>query len=217
MNSLWNTYNSEFQIVLKRTKQLLEGQHETITKDTLNTVESLKLDLENLIKNLELESENNQQQRNTIREYKTILRTEVNTKLQEEWEYLKKRELLSNNSYKPYSDLENGAMLDTDDNQMSSLLNSNQILNETGTRINNINQIVNDTSMVGNDILMNLKQQRETLENSRQVLFNSNSYIDSSLTTLKSMSRRLVANKYISYCIIVVLILLILLVLYNKL
>lgn len=217
MNSLWNTYNSEFQIVLKRTKQLLEGQHETVTKDTLNTVESLKLDLENLIKNLELESENNQQQRNTIREYKTILRTEVNTKLQEEWEYLKKRELLSSNSYKPYSDLENGAMLDTDDNQMTSLLNSNQILNETGSRINNINQIVNDTSMVGNDILMNLKQQRETLENSRQVLFNSNSYIDSSLTTLKSMSRRLVANKYISYCIIIVLILLILLVLYNKL
>ncbi|OBA27745.1 hypothetical protein HANVADRAFT_52170 [Hanseniaspora valbyensis NRRL Y-1626] len=217
MNSLWNTYNSEFQIVLKRCRQFLEGQQETITRETLNIVESLKLDLENLIKNLELESDNDQQQRNTIREYKAILRTEINTKLQEEWEYLKKRELLSSNNYKPYSDLENGLDLNEEDNQMSSLLNNNQILNETGNRLSNINQIVNDTSMVGNDILMNLKQQRETLENSRQVLFNSNSYIDSSLTTLKSMSRRLVANKYISYCIIIVLILLILLVLYHKL
>ncbi|KAL6929483.1 hypothetical protein ACO0SA_000885 [Hanseniaspora valbyensis] len=217
MNSLWNTYNSEFQIVLKRCRQFLEGQQETITKETLNTVESLKLDLENLIKNLELESDNDQQQRNTIREYKAILRTEINTKLQEEWEYLKKRELLSSSNYKPYSDLENGLDLNGEDNQMSSLLNNNQVLNETGNRLSNINQIVNDTSMVGNDILMNLKQQRETLENSRQVLFNSNSYIDSSLTTLKSMSRRLVANKYISYCIIIVLILLILLVLYHKL
>lgn len=217
MNSLWNTYNSEFQIVLKRCRQFLEGQQETITKETLNTVESLKLDLENLIKNLELESDNDQQQRNTIREYKAILRTEINTKLQEEWEYLKKRELLSSSNYTPYSDLENGLDLNGEDNQMSSLLNNNQVLNETGNRLSNINQIVNDTSMVGNDILMNLKQQRETLENSRQVLFNSNSYIDSSLTTLKSMSRRLVANKYISYCIIIVLILLILLVLYHKL
>ncbi|XBW34673.1 hypothetical protein QEN19_000240 [Hanseniaspora menglaensis] len=216
MNSLWNTYNSEFQIVLKRIKQLLEGHQEAITKETLNTVESLKLDLENLIKNLELESENNHQQRNIIREYKTILRTEINIQIKEEWEYLKKRELLSNSTYKPYSDLENGLDADGDDSQMTSLLNNNQILNETGNRLSSINQIVNDTSMVGNDILMNLKQQRETLENSRQVLFNSNSYIDSSLTTLKSMSRRLVANKYISYCIIVVLLLLILLVLYHK-
>ena len=45
--------------------------------------------------------------------------------------------------------------------------------------------------------------------NSRNTLLNT--YVDKSIQTLKSMSRRITANKFISYAIIAVLILLILL------
>ncbi|KAF0274762.1 hypothetical protein FOG51_00394 [Hanseniaspora uvarum] len=209
MNNLWNTYNSEFQITLKRTRELLSQQQNNITNDSIKTIESLKFDLENLLKNLDLESGNSQEERNLLREYKNILRNEINVEYEELVTEQKRRELLGNGrEYTPYRD---------DDNMTDSLLNkNNQLLTETGNRLSNINDIVNDTTLVGNDILMNLKQQRETLENSRQTLYNSNTYIDNSLVTLKSMSRRLIANKYISYCIIVVLILMILLVLYNK-
>ncbi|KAL6930419.1 related to t-SNARE VTI1 [Hanseniaspora guilliermondii] len=207
MSNLWNTYNSEFQITLKRTRELL-SQKQTITKESVKTIESLKFDLENLLKNLDLESGNSQEERNLLREYKNILRNEINVEYEELLAEHKRRELLGDGrEYTPYKD----------DDMTDSLLNKNsQLLSETGNRLNNINDIVNDTTLVGNDILMNLKQQRETLENSRQTLYNSNTYIDNSMVTLKSMSRRLIANKYISYCIIVVLILMILLVLYNK-
>ena len=50
--------------------------------------------------------------------------------------------------------------------------------------------------------------------NSRNTLLNT--YVDKSIQTLKSMSRRITANKFISYAIIAVLILLILLVLASK-
>lgn len=77
-------------------------------------------------------------------------------------------------------------------------------------------RIAVDTEGVGSQIMMDLRSQRETLENARQTLFQADSYVDKSIRTLKTMSRRLVANKFISYAIIAVLILLILLVLFSK-
>ena len=66
MSNLWNTYNSEFQITLKRTRELL-SQKQTTSKESLKTIESLKFDLENLLKNLDLESGNSQEERNLLR------------------------------------------------------------------------------------------------------------------------------------------------------
>lgn len=77
-------------------------------------------------------------------------------------------------------------------------------------------RLANETEGIGSQIMMDLRSQRETLENARDTLFQADSYVDKSIKTLKVMSRRLIANKAISYAIIAVLILLIILVIFSK-
>lgn len=101
-------------------------------------------------------------------------------------------------------------------NQRQSLLKNNASLARTSDRLMESQRIANETGDIGANILNNLRGQREQLLNSRNTLLEADGYVDRSLQTLKVMSRRLAANKMISYCIIAVLILLILLVLFSK-
>lgn len=107
-------------------------------------------------------------------------------------------------------------MSNMNEEQRQQLLANHNILNKTGERLRDASRIANETEGIGSQIMMDLRAQRETLENSRQTLFQADSYVDKSIKTLKVMSRRLIANKFISYAIIAVLILLILLVLFSK-
>jgi vesicle transport through interaction with t-SNAREs protein 1 len=100
--------------------------------------------------------------------------------------------------------------------QRSQLLHSNAALERTSERLRDSSRIANETEQVGANIMLDLRSQREQLNNSRQTLFEADGYVDRSIQTLKSMTRRVAMNKFISYAIIGVLILLILLVIASK-
>lgn len=109
-----------------------------------------------------------------------------------------------------------GSQSNTKSQQRSQLLKSNAALERTSERLRESSRIASETEQVGSNIMLDLRAQREQLTNTRNTLFEADGYVDKSIQTLKSMSRRLVANKFISYAIIGVLIILIFLVIASK-
>ena len=102
------------------------------------------------------------------------------------------------------------------DSQRSQLLQNNSSLERTSDRLRDSQRIALETESIGGNILNDLRAQRETIVNSRNTLHQADNYVDKSIKTLKTMTMRLTANKFISYAIIAVLILLIFLVLASK-
>ncbi|EEQ39264.1 Vesicle transport v-SNARE protein N-terminus family protein [Clavispora lusitaniae] len=111
-----------------------------------------------------------------------------------------------------YTDEDDGAH----DSQRKQLLSNAASLDRTSERLRDSQRVALETENIGGNILNDLRAQREQIVNSRNTLSNADTYVDKSIQTLKSMSRRITANKFISYAIIAVLILLILLVLASK-
>ncbi|CCH41116.1 Vesicle soluble NSF attachment protein receptor [Wickerhamomyces ciferrii] len=102
------------------------------------------------------------------------------------------------------------------DQQRSQLLQSNAALERTSQRLKDSSRIANETEQIGSNIMLDLRSQREQLTNSRNTLFEADGYVDKSIQTLKSMTRRMATNKIITYSIIAVLIILIFLVIASK-
>lgn len=105
---------------------------------------------------------------------------------------------------------------DIDDDQRRQLLQNNLSLERLSQRLNDSQRIALETEQIGLSILNDLTYQRDQIQGSRNTLSQAELYVDRLVSTLKTMSRRLVANKFISYAIIAVLILLIFLVLASK-
>ncbi|KAK6464653.1 snare region anchored in the vesicle membrane C-terminus-domain-containing protein [Scheffersomyces coipomensis] len=147
-----------------------------------------------------------------IRQYKTQVddsKSRLNLILDDE----DKRQLFGSR----YSDNGDGEFGDSvHDQQRKQLLNNNSSLDRSSQRLKDSQRIALETEGIGGNILNDLRAQREQIEGSRSTLSTADSYVDKSIRTLKSMSRRLVANKFISYAIIGVLIVLIFLVLASK-
>lgn len=102
------------------------------------------------------------------------------------------------------------------DSQRKQLLNNNSSLERSSERLRESQRVALETENIGGNILNDLRAQRETILNSRNTLHQADNYVDKSIKTLKTMTRRMTANKFISYAIIAVLILLIFLVLASK-
>ncbi|ODV67281.1 V-snare-domain-containing protein [Hyphopichia burtonii NRRL Y-1933] len=100
--------------------------------------------------------------------------------------------------------------------QRKQLLSNNASLERSSERLRDSQRVALETETIGGNILDDLRAQREQISYSRNTLSNADNYVDKSIQTLKSMSRRITANKFISYAIIAVLILLIFLVLASK-
>ncbi|AET37883.1 v-SNARE protein VTI1 Ecym_2131 [Eremothecium cymbalariae DBVPG len=213
MSSLLNSYESDFRTTLQQTRRLLDqvgSEPLSQRNSTLKTIEQHKDDLFDIVDQMEVEINNVVNDVQVMARLKSQLREfkrDANTvkQLLEGFVESRDREEL-------FSGMEQGL----DDDQREQLLANHSILQRTGNRLVDAAQLANEAEGVGNQIMMDLRSQREALENSRQNLFQADSYVDKSIRTLKTMSRRLVANKFISYAIIGVLILLILLVLYSK-
>lgn len=105
---------------------------------------------------------------------------------------------------------------DVDSNQRQKLLNTNATIERSSQRLEDATRTARESETVGSSILNNLRSQRDQILNARDTLSEADTYVDRSLRTLKSMTRRMATNKLITYGIIVILVLLILLVLYNK-
>ncbi|MCH0628502.1 hypothetical protein JNB11_00730 [Kocuria palustris] len=111
-----------------------------------------------------------------------------------------------------YRDLED----DATDDQRRQLLQNNLSLERLSQRLQDSQRIALETERIGLGILNDLTYQRDQISGARNTLSQAELYVDRLVSTLKSMGRRLVANKFISYAIIAVLILLIFLVLASK-
>lgn len=105
---------------------------------------------------------------------------------------------------------------DVSSDQRKQLLQNNSSLERSSQRLKDSQRTALETEQIGGNILNDLRSQREQIQGSRNTLMTADNYVDKSIKTLKSMSRRLVANKFISYAIIGVLIVLIFLVLASK-
>jgi len=105
---------------------------------------------------------------------------------------------------------------DEGSSQRQQLLSSQQRLERSSDRLRDAQRVGNETEAIGAGILTDLRGQREQIENSRNTLTEADSYVDKSLRTLRSMARRMAANRLISYAIIAVLVVLIVFVLASK-
>lgn len=142
-----------------------------------------------------------------IRQYKSEINN-VKTQLKDLLDGQDKFELFGNR----YTDGEG----DIHDDQRKTLLNNNASLERSSQRLRDSQRIALETESIGGNILNDLRSQREQITNSRNTLLAADGYVDKSMKTLKSMSRRITANKFISYAIIAVLIILIFLVFASK-
>jgi vesicle transport through interaction with t-SNAREs protein 1 len=143
-----------------------------------------------------------------IRQYKSqaeVSKSELRKLLDDQDKY----ELYGNR----YSDFDDGSV---GDQQRKQLLNNNSSLDRSSQRLRDSQRVALETESIGGNILNDLRSQREQISGARNTLQTADNYVDRSIQTLKSMSRRLTANKFISYAIIAVLILLIFLVLASK-
>lgn len=141
-----------------------------------------------------------------IRQYKSQI-TESKNDLKQLLDSQDKFELFGNR----YTDDD-----DLQDNQRKQLLSNNSSLERSSERLRESQRIALETENIGGNILNDLRAQREQISGTRNTLLAADGYVDKSIKTLKSMSRRLTANKFISYAIIAVLVILIFLVLASK-
>lgn len=218
MSSLLSSYESDFKSTLEQACSSLQeapGQPIPQRNSTLKQVEQQQEELFDLIDQMEIEVNNsisNGQDRavykSKLREYKKQIQTSLKQPLQKLVDS-RDRDLL-------FGEASGGVPSNLSEEQRQQLLSNQAILQSSGDKLRDATRLATETEGIGSEIMMDLRSQRETLENARQTLFQADSYVDKSIRTLKTMSRRLVANKFISYAIIAVLILLILLVIFSK-
>ncbi|KAK0230804.1 vesicle transport v-SNARE protein N-terminus-domain-containing protein [Armillaria fumosa] len=97
------------------------------------------------------------------------------------------------------------------------LLAGTALLDDGTKRLQDSHRIALETEEQGADILMNLRTQREQIENSRNVIQRADSSIDRASKTLKGMIRRMYQQRVVTGAIVGVLILLIIIIVWEKL
>ncbi|GMM33929.1 v-SNARE protein [Saccharomycopsis crataegensis] len=217
MSDLLSTYEADFQYTAQDVQKKFEevsslqgdARHSAL-KDLESSIDELK----EIIGSMETEilglpSSNRASFNSKIRTFRSQLQShESLLKKYEDDE--DRRELFGgrtdNGSGQNYSDFD----------QRQGLLQTNASLARTSDRLKDSQRIANETEDIGANILNNLRGQREQLVNSRNTLMEADGYVDKSIRTLRTMSRRMAANKMLSYAIIAVLIILIFLVLISK-
>ncbi|EMG46185.1 Vesicle transport V-snare protein, putative [Candida maltosa Xu316] len=202
MSESFTTYESEFQLAVQEAQSKI-SQINTVNaglnEESRELLDQMNIEISNIPSN-QRSSYNSK-----IRQYKSELdeiQKTYNTLLDSQDKY----DLFGGKNY-------NG---DAGSDQRKQLLNNNSSLERSSQRILDSQRVALETENIGSNILNDLRSQREQISNSRNTLGQADNYIDKSISTLKTMSRRLTANKFISYGIIAVLILLIFLVLYSK-
>lgn len=174
---------------------------EIASDECLELIDQMNLEVQNL-------SASQKSTYNTkIRQYKTQI-NDTKSRLTQLLDDQDKFELFGSRGYSDEDDLHDG--------QRKQLLNNNSSLERSSDRLRESQRIALETESIGGNILNDLRSQREQISGSRNTLMTADGYVDKSMKTLKSMSRRLTANKFISYAIIAVLIILIFLVLASK-
>lgn len=213
MSDLFETYELDFQLALQEAKAKIASAQLngfSLRKDALQAIEHATDEALEILDqmNLEIQSMPANQRLSynaKVRQY----RNEVDANKQ------KLKELLDEEDRQQlfgsrYTDNEE------EGSQRKQLLSNNASLERLSERLRESQRVALETEGIGGNILNDLRAQREQITNARNTLLSADNYVDRSVQTLKLMSRRLVANKFISYAIIAVLIILIFLVLASK-
>lgn len=213
MSELFTTYESDFQLAIQDAKARfaeipgLDGNQRRVT---LQAIESSTDECLELVDQMSLEVQNlpasQRSSYNTkIRQYRSQT-DDAKQRLSQLLDDQDKQELFGDR----YRDDE------ASDGQRKQLLTNQASLDRSTQRLQDLQRVALETETIGGNILNDLRGQREQIMGARDTLTAADGYIDKSVKTLKSMSRRITANKFISYAIIGVLILLIFLVLASK-
>ncbi|RLV94191.1 t-SNARE VTI1 [Spathaspora sp. JA1] len=218
MSESFETYESEFQLALQEAKTKIAQINSVDAEQRKTHLKSIEAASDEALEVLDqmgievlnLPSNQRSSYNSKIRQYKAQI-DETKNKYKELLDSQDKYELFGNR----YTDneFEPGSL---QDQQRKQLLNSNASLERSSQRLQDSQRIALETEAIGGNILNDLRSQREQISGSRNTLSQADNYVDKSIQTLKSMTRRLTANKFISYGIIAVLILLIFLVLASK-
>ncbi|KAM3121959.1 hypothetical protein ACQ2H7_004847 [Candidozyma auris] len=213
MSDLFETYESDFQLALQEAKAKIasaQSNGSSSRKDALQAIEHATDEALEILDQMNLEIQSMPaNQRSSYNAKVRQYRNEVDANKQ------KLKELLDEEDRQQlfgsrYTDNEE------EGSQRKQLLSNNASLERSSERLRESQRVALETEGIGGNILNDLRAQREQITNARNTLSSADNYVDRSVQTLKSMSRRLVANKFISYAIIAVLIILIFLVLASK-
>ncbi|XP_076268909.1 vesicle transport through interaction with t-SNAREs 1b [Rhynchophorus ferrugineus] len=96
------------------------------------------------------------------------------------------------------------------------VLEGTQILERTGQSLARSNQIAIETEQIGQEVISELGQQRESLLRTRDRLDDANTNLDNTKAILKRMGRNVIYNKVILISIILLEVLILILLVYNK-
>ncbi|KAJ4413579.1 t-SNARE VTI1 [Neurospora sp. IMI 360204] len=100
--------------------------------------------------------------------------------------------------------------------QRQQLLSGTDRLDRSTQRLKASQALAAETETIGASTLADLHRQREVIEHTTTILYESEGYVDRSVKTLKGMARRMATNRIITIAIITVLVLLIIAVIVSK-
>lgn len=83
------------------------------------------------------------------------------------------------------------------------ILEGTQVLERTGESLARSHQIAIETENIGNEVINELGEQRETLLRTRNHLDNANEHLNDAKSITKRMTRNILYNKILLICIIV--------------
>jgi len=216
--ALFDSYEQDFRQLVDSIKEKLEGdakgERTEQRKAGLRRAEMELEEADEMVSQMEIEIQGIPQSLKS--QYQTGLRTakadlsRYKKLFKDSQGQLARSDLLS--SGQPTSDEPYGATSDR-----TRLLSGTALLEDGTRRLQESQRIALETEDQGADILMNLRQQREQIENSRNILHTADTSIDRASGTLKKMIRRMYQQRVVTASIIIVLVLLIAIIMWEKL
>ncbi|KAI0161387.1 V-snare-domain-containing protein [Xylariaceae sp. FL1272] len=215
-SELFSSYEAEFKLVGADLTQKLDQIAELAgepRKAAINQAERALEEAEELLGQMRIEKQN----------IPSANRNKVNMRLRNfESDVDKaKRKLrtLGNDRaamYGRYTDDPDAQPSDAQLEQRQQLLAGTDRLDRSTQRLRSSQALAEETEAIGASTLNDLYQQRETLQHTSEMLYESEGYVDRSVKTLRGMARRMATNRIITIAIITVLVLLIFGVIYLK-
>ncbi|XP_023019509.2 vesicle transport through interaction with t-SNAREs 1b [Leptinotarsa decemlineata] len=110
----------------------------------------------------------------------------------------------------------NGRDIDYEERNRQIVLEGTQILERTGESLARSHQIAVETEDIGNEVISELGQQRESLLRTRDRLGDANEELDNAKSVLRKMGREVLYNKLILVLIIITEVIILVSLIYLK-
>ncbi|KAK3990330.1 t-SNARE [Cladorrhinum sp. PSN332] len=213
---LFRHYETEYQLVQADLTQKLDQINELSgepRKAALSAAERALEETDELLGQMQMEKQNVPSSQRTsinrrLRDYKTDMdgyRRKLRTLAED-------RSALFGGRYSDNP----GSSADAHLEQRQQLLSGTDRLDRSTQRLKASQALANETEAIGANTLAQLQQQRDTIDHTTRVLYESEGYVDRSLKSLKGIARRMATNRIITIAIITVLVLLIIAVIFSK-